>query len=410
MRILFLTHRLPYAANRGDRIRALHLLRFLAQHATVDVVSLVSDEEEAAHAGDLLDIAASVRVARTHRLRGYVRAAAALPTGRTVTHALLDSPDLAAAVAAACAAHRPDIVLAFCSGMARVALLPPLSGIPLVLDMVDVDSEKWKSLGVTARWPARWIYAREGRCLAAFEAAAARRSRAVLVVNERERAALLALAPDAPVHVVPNGIALEEFAPPDAPSAEPRVVFCGVMSYAPNEEAALWLAREVWPLVRAQVPAATLSLVGSSPPAAMQRLPSADPSIEVTGTVADVKPYLWRAAVAAAPLRLARGVQNKVLEAVAAGLPCVVTPAVHEGLPAEVVPATRLASTPAAFAAAIVDLLSRTAQQRRAIAGQAALQPLAWPDRLAPLLPLLESPPSQVTNRAIPSANGVDGR
>jgi sugar transferase (PEP-CTERM/EpsH1 system associated) len=410
VRILFLTHRLPYAANRGDRIRALHLLRFLAQHARVDVVSLVEDEEEAAHAGDLRDIAASVRVARTSRLRGYARAAAALPTSRTVTHALLDSPDLAAAVAEACAAHRPDIVLAFCSGMARVALAPPLNGIPLILDMVDVDSEKWKSLGVTARWPARWIYAREGRCLAAFEAAAARRSRAVLVVNERERAALLALAPDAPVHVVPNGIALEEFAPPGGPAVEPRVVFCGVMSYAPNEEAALWLADEVWPLVRAQVPAARLSLVGSSPPSAMQRLPSADPSIEVTGTVADVKPYLWRAAVAAAPLRLARGVQNKVLEAVAAGLPCVVTPAVHEGLPAEVLPATRLAATPAAFAAAIVDLLARTPQERRDIAGRAALQPLAWPDRLAPLLALLEPPSSQATNRAIPSANGVAGR
>jgi hypothetical protein len=142
----------------------------------------------------------------------------------------------------------------------------------------------------------------------------------------------------------------------------------------------------------------------------MQRLPSADPSIEVTGTVADVKPYLWRAAVAAAPLRLARGVQNKVLEAVAAGLPCVVTPAVHEGLPAEVLPATRLAATPAAFAAAIVDLLARTPQERRDIAGRAALQPLAWPDRLAPLLALLEPPSSQATNRAIPSANGVAGR
>ena len=92
------------------------------------------------------------------------------------------------------------------------------------------------------------------------------------------------------------------------------------------------------------------------------------------------------------------------------GLPCVVTPAVHEGLPAEVVPATRLAATPAEFAAAIVDLLGRTPQERRAIAGRAALQRLAWPDRLAPLLPLLESPRSQVTNRAIPSVNGVDGR
>lgn len=415
MRILFLTHRLPYAANRGDRIRALHLLKFLAEHATVDLVSLVEDDEEAAHAADLRPLTASVRVARTSRFRGYARALAALPTKRTVTHALLDSADLDAAIRDAVAAHQPDVVLAFCSGMARVALAPPLGGVPLILDMVDVDSEKWKSLGATAARPARWIYAREARCLAAFEAAAARRSHAVLVVNERERSALLKIAPGTPVHVVPNGISLEDFAPPGPPSAEPRVVFCGVMSYAPNEEAALWMAREVWPLVRAQVPAATLVLVGSSPPPSVQKLASEGAGIEVTGTVPEVRSYLWGAAVAVAPLRLARGVQNKVLEAVAAGVPCVVTPAVHEGLPAEVVPATRLAARPEEFAEAVIDLLSRTPEDRRAIAGRASLQALAWPDRLAPLLPLLESALrrsalSQSTNRATPSPNGVDGR
>ena len=410
MRVLFLTHRLPYAANRGDRIRALHLLKFLARHATVDLVSLVADDEEASHAGDLAHVAASVRVARVSRLRGYARALAALPTPRTVTHALLDSPDLDSAIRATCAAHRPDVVISFCSGMARVALEPPLRDIPLILDMVDVDSEKWKSLGVTAPRPARWIYAREGRCLAAFEASAARRSHAVLVVNERERAALLAIAPGTPVHVVPNGIGLEDFAPAGPPSAEPRVVFCGVMSYAPNEEASLWMAQQVWPLVRARVPAATLALVGSAPPASMQRLAAADASVEVTGTVPDVRPYLWRAAVAVAPLRLARGVQNKVLEAVAAGLPCVVTPAVQDGLPAEIVPATRLAAEPAAFAAAVVELLTSTPEARRAIAARAAFQPLAWSDRLAPLLPLLESALSQSIKRATPVANGVDGR
>jgi polysaccharide biosynthesis protein PslH len=419
VRILFLTHRLPYAANRGDRIRALHLLQFLARHATVDLVSLVDGDEEASHAGDLSHLTASVRVARTSRLRGYARALAALPTTRTLTHALLDSATLDAAVREAVDANRPDVILAFCSGMARVALQPPLRGIPLILDMVDVDSEKWKRLGLTAKPPTRWIYAREGRCLAAFEATAARQSHAVLVVNERERSALLGIAPGTPVHVVPNGISLEHFAPPGPPSEEQRVVFCGVMSYAPNEEAVLWMAREVWPRVRARLPAATLSLVGSSPPAAIERLPSADRSIDVTGTVPDVRPHLWRAAVAVAPLLLARGVQNKVLEAVAAGLPCVVTPAVQDGLPSEVIAGTRLAATPDEFAAAIIDLLLRPASERRAIASQARLQPLAWSERLAPLVPLLDaalgesgrrrSALSHSTNRATPTLKGVDG-
>lgn len=410
MRILFLTHRLPYAANRGDRIRALHLLKFLAQHATVDLVSLVEDDNEMSHARDLLQIAETVGVARTARLRGYARALATLPTRRTLTHAFLDAPDLGDTIRRAVDAHRPDVVLTFCSGMARFALERPLNDLPFVLDMVDVDSQKWKDLGTTARLPARWIYATEARRLAAFEARASRRAHAVLVVNSRERSSLLEIAPDANIHVVPNGIALDEFAPSAPPSPEPRVTFCGVMNYAPNEEAALWMARDVWPLVRAQRPDARLSLVGASPTPAVQRLATLDSTIEVTGTVDDVRPYLWRSAIGVAPLRLARGVQNKVLEAVAAGLPCVVTPPVHQGLPAEVVAATTLGSGAESFAAAVLDLLSRPAAERRAIAGRAQLQALAWPDRLAPLLPLLESARSHSTNRKIPSENGVDGR
>jgi sugar transferase (PEP-CTERM/EpsH1 system associated) len=409
MRILFLTHRLPYAANRGDRIRALHLLKFLARHATVDLVSLVADDEEAAHAGDLRDVAASVRVARIGRARGYARALAALPTRKTLTHALLDSAELSSRIHEAVDAHRPDVVLAYCSGMARLALEPPLADIPFVLDMVDVDSEKWKMLGTTARRPARWVYAREAACLAAFEAAASSKARAVIVVNERERQSLLRLAPRANVQVIPNGIALDEFLPPGAPSEERRVTFCGVMNYAPNEEAALWMARDVWPLVRAGVPDATLSIVGASPTPAVQKL-AADPSIEVTGTVPEVKPYLWRSAVGVAPLKLARGVQNKVLEAVAAGLPAVVTPAVHAGLPVEMLGAVRMADTAARFAAEVIDLLGRPPAERRAIARRANLQALTWPDRLAPVVSLLESARSHSTNRSIPSANDVDGR
>ena len=409
MRILFLTHRLPYAANRGDRIRALNLLRFLAPHADVDLVSLVHDRDEENHAGDLRDIVASVRVARTHRWMGYAAAAAALPTRRPLTHALLDAPGLASAVRETVATHPPDLVLAYCSGMARVALGGQLRQFPFVLGMVDLDSEKWKELGVTARAPARWIYAREARSLAVFEPLAARRAEAVLVVNERERASLLALAPDANVQVVPNGIALDEFRPPSGPSSDFRVTFCGVMDYEPNEAAAIWLAREVWPAVHRRHPSSRLSLVGANPTAAVRRLAEADPSIDVTGTVPDVRPYLWRSALAVAPLRVARGIQNKVLEALAAGLPCVVTRTVEAGLPQEALPGCAVADEPAAFAAAIADLLSLDPARRRACADLADLQPLTWPARLAPLLPLLESAISHSTNRAIPSSKGVEG-
>jgi sugar transferase (PEP-CTERM/EpsH1 system associated) len=391
VRILFLTHRLPYAANKGDRIRALHLLRALAPHAQVDLVSLVHDADEASHAADLEPLASSVTVAPVSRLRGYVRAAAALGTRKPLTHALLDAPSLRDSIRRIVQQRRPDLILAYCSGMARFALEAPLDSIPLVVDLVDVDSEKWKSLSRTARMPRRWVYAREARLLAAFEGLAARSARSVLVVNEKERASLLRLEPLADVRVVPNGVALDEFRPTAPPSDEPLVTFCGVMNYRPNEEGAVWLARLVWPAVRARCPNARLVLLGSNPTPAVVRLAAADPSIDVTGMVPDVRPYLWRTAVSVAPLFMARGVQNKVLEAVAAGLPSVVTPAVHEGLPAEILPACVSASDPDAFAQAIVQLLNRTSSERRAMAAAANVTALSWKHQLSALRGILDA-------------------
>jgi sugar transferase (PEP-CTERM/EpsH1 system associated) len=273
--------------------------------------------------------------------------------------------------------------------MARFALEPPLRELPLVLDMVDVDSVKWRTLARTAAPPLHWVYRAEARSLSAFEARAARHARVVLVVNEREVDSLRQVEPSAHVQVVPNGVALETFRPPDPPTGERRVVFCGVMGYRPNEEAAVWFARSVWPLVRQEYPDARLSLVGSQPTASVRRLAIDDPTIEVTGSVPDVRPYLWRSALAVAPLFVARGLQNKVLEAVAAGLPCVVTPAVLEGLPSEVLPACLLASDADAFAVAVRRALGRTATDRRVIASSADMRSLTWDSQLARLIPIL---------------------
>jgi glycosyltransferase involved in cell wall biosynthesis len=163
------------------------------------------------------------------------------------------------------------------------------------------------------------------------------------------------------------------------------------MNYAPNEQGAIWLAREVWPLVLRRFPDAQLTLVGANPTARVRRLAAAGPGITVTGSVPDVRPYLWRSAVAVAPLQLARGVQNKVLEAVAAALPAVVTPVVADGLPAEVLGACRLASTAETFAHEVGDLLARSPDERRAIAREAKLDVLSWQRRLGALAGLLEA-------------------
>jgi glycosyltransferase involved in cell wall biosynthesis len=161
------------------------------------------------------------------------------------------------------------------------------------------------------------------------------------------------------------------------------------MNYDPNVRGAVWLTREVWPLVRAEHPDARLMLIGATPAAAVRALANEPSGVVVTGTVPDVKLYLWNAAVAVAPLLIARGVQNKVLEAVAAGVPCVVTQPVAEGLPREVHDACRVGADARAFANAICEVLRLSPSARRDMAAKADLRGLAWPGRLEALIELL---------------------
>ena len=373
MRILVLTHRLPYAPNRGDRLRAYHMLQGLKNRADVELVSLVHDADEASHVPDVERFVSRVTAVRVPTLRNYVRSAATLLGDTPLTHGLLDAPDMTAVLNEACASRRPDVVFAYCSGMARFALAPPLKDIPLVLDLVDVDSRKWSDMAAASRPPLAWLYRRESKTLGAFEGRAAERAAAALVVNSREAAIARELAPAANVRVLNNGVELDRLRPPGEPSDLPRVVFCGVMNYAPNDEGMQWFVREVWPRVLAARPDATLAVVGSDPTRALKAQCAGHGSIEITGRVADVREWLWGAAVGIAPLHVARGVQNKALEAIAAGLPIVITDAVAGGLPLAAIHASSVANSPEQFATHVLDLLARSPAERRARAARADL-------------------------------------
>lgn len=404
MRVLFLTHRLPYAPNRGDRVRAYHLVRTLARDCEVDVVSLVHDADEAQHVTPIRDLGANVTVFRTGPVTGYARAAFALAGNRPLTHCLLDAPGLHRALQNIVRDRPPHIVLAYCSGMARFAVEPPLADFPFVLDMVDVDSEKWASLARVATWPKSWIYRREARYLGTFESEAVRRAVTTLVVSERERVSLLRLSPGADVRVVGNGVDTASLSPPGMPTEAPRVLFCGVMNYEPNVEGVLWFARHVWPAVRARIPHSTFVVVGANPVDAIRRLASPDQGIEVTGTVPDVRDYLWRAAVSVAPLLTARGLQNKVLEALAAGLPVVVTSNVLDGLPLAARAGCITADSAGSFAQSLIEPLTWSAVERRQRAARADLTGLGWDQQLAPVLGILRDAGRRQTNVACQSA------
>jgi len=231
-------------------------------------------------------------------------------------------------------------------------------GTRLVIDFVDADAEKWRAYAEGARPPLSWIYAREARRIVAFERGLLKAAAAGLVVSETERTLLAAAQPDArdKLFVVPNGVDTAYFQPDPIESDDQAIVLCGRMDYAPNVDGAQWFSREVLPKVRARCPDATFRIVGAGPGPAVLALGGL-PGVEVTGAVTDVRPYLAQAAVVVAPLRIARGIQNKVLEGMAAGRPVVATPQALDGIDAEAGGDVLVGADAESFAAAVCSVL-----------------------------------------------------
>jgi sugar transferase (PEP-CTERM/EpsH1 system associated) len=387
--ILFLTHRVPFPPNRGDRIRSYHLLQFLARRANVSL-ACVSDEsagrETLAHLQSLCD---QVAVRRTTKFGRTLRAIWSLARGRSATEGHFWHSELARTISQWSGGRVFDAVVSYCSGMYRYTLASDLINVPTLVDLVDVDSQKWREYADRSCWPMSWLYGLEARRVAQLERELGQRCEAVTVVSDAEAELLRELRPQAVVHSVPNGVDVDYFAPDDetlAPAPRLECVFVGVLDYFANVEGVTWFCRSVWPDVVARFPQARFVIVGRRPVAQIRGLAS-QPGVEVVGEVADVRPYLRKARVVVVPLRIARGIQNKVLEAMSAGIPVVASPQAIEGL--DVVPHEHVyvADTPADWVSAIGSLFGDEGACRRlGAAGRAFVcQHHLWDDCLRPL-------------------------
>lgn len=371
--ILFLVHRVPYPPNRGDRIRSWHLLEHLASRADVWLGFLCEEppaaETMAAVRQRCREVAAVVVPPRMRWLRGAWR----LARGRSATEGLFEVPAMRRTVERWSEQTRFDRVVVFCSSMVPYLDAPGLAGVPALVDLVDVDSQKWFDYAERTRGPRRWLYRLEGGRLRRLETATVARAEAVVLVSRPEVELLRRFCPATNAHPIGNGVNLDHFHPAQAPGPEvaARCVFTGAMNYRANVDGVVWFCREVWPELRRRCPEATFQIVGGQATAAVQRLAGL-PGVSLVGDVADVRSYVAQAAVAVAPLRVARGIQNKVLEAAAMAKAVVGSPQSLEGL--EFVPNVhvRQAGTPESWVETVLELFADAAQ-RQAL-GQAARQ------------------------------------
>jgi sugar transferase (PEP-CTERM/EpsH1 system associated) len=336
--LLFLTHRLPYPPDKGDKIHTYHLLRHLAQKHRVLLGTFVDDPQDEQHVSAVQNLCADLHVARLRPAQARWRALGSLWRREPATVACYRDAGMARWVRGISERRGADVVLVHSSAMLQYA--QQLPDAPLVVDFNDVDSAKWVDYAGRRTWPMSQVYRREGRRLLETERRGATHARWSLFATEREAQLFRTLAPEsaARVAVLGNGVDAAHFSPQVGAASpyqadEQALVFVGTMNYWPNVDAVIWFARDVLPALRQRWPTARLYIVGRSPSAAVRELHGE--AVRVIGTVPDTRPWLQHAAVVVAPMRVARGIQNKVLEAMAMARPVVASAACADAIDAE---------------------------------------------------------------------------
>jgi sugar transferase (PEP-CTERM/EpsH1 system associated) len=382
-RLLFVAHRLPYPPDKGERVRAYHELAALSREFDITLAAQADDDwTEPAQA--LGRWCSKVLVVRRRRLAAMARGAWSLSVGGSVTQGFFASGRLSREIAAAAAGGRFGVALGYSSGV--LALLEHAPAARRVMDLVDADSAKWLAYARSAPLPRRLLYMREAGGVEALERRALHICDAVTVVSESEAREL---DPSTRIHVIGNGVDWNYFAPQASPGLSRRLVFVGSMNYLPNIDGVCDFVASVWPELRRRCPDVSLDIVGRDPAPAVRRL-AREAGITVTGAVPDVRPYLTAATAVVAPLRIARGVQNKVLEALASGCCVVGSPAALEGLSLRLGQEALAASGAGEWVWQLSRVLDDTGLRSSlaARARQCAVERFGWDRQMQPLVKL----------------------
>jgi len=405
LRILYLAHRIPYPPNKGEKIRVYHQIQQLGRNHTIHLCTFADDPAEIKHTDTLKKYCVTVDVIYRSNFSTILLASVALLKRQPLSVALFYRQVLAKTIRQTLATERFDCVIVSCSSIAQY--VASTFGVPKIIDFIDVDSEKWRLYSKHYSFPLSFIYQLEADRLASYEENLTALFDHSILCSTQEAEALRRRAKDCKISVITNGVDLDYFSPSRVPKDRLLVVFTGAMNYFPKIDAVQFFTGEIFPRVRRHLPAVDFHIVGRNPTRQVRQL-GKQPNVFVTGTIPDVRPYLAQAMVAVAPFRLARGVQNKILESMAMGVPVVGTREAFKGIAATEQDGIRMAEYPRAFAEHVISFLCDEAL--RSEAGKQARQYVErhhrWEDRGAELEGLIQ----EVVRRHREKENSVQHR
>lgn len=395
--LLFLCHRIPFPPNKGDKIATFNLLKFLSSHFDVFLGYFVDERDDLAYVDALADYCVESFYVDICDRRQSVSGLKALYKGLSVTEAHYLSDEMQTWVDTIIEQQHINNVFVYSSGIYQ--FVENYTERHLVIDLCDIDSDKWRQYAENKPWFLRWIYQREQRLLSAYEQEILAQARYVGLVTEDESKLFCSLSPEKfadKIKTIPNGVDTVFF-DPNATFDRPAelvtqslsICFTGAMDYWANEDAVVWFCQHVWPKVRVSYAHCQFNIVGGNPTANVQKLAQLS-GVNVTGRVPDVRPYIAEAQLVVAPMRIARGVQNKVLEGMSMAKVVVMTSMAQEGIEIDANIARYVVDDADEMAVLINQLLAQSLTEQGQYNRQWILNKFSWNGALKSLPTLFE--------------------
>ena len=349
MNILFLCHRIPYPPNKGDKIRSFNEVKYLSKKHKIYLAFLIDNEKDLPYVNELKKYCETIDYDFISPGWQKIKSLPYLLSRKPLTVSYFYSKKLQKAVDYRLLTIKFDAIFAFSSPMAEYVLKSKvfrsrfdrgerINDPMLIIDFVDVDSDKWRMYAEYSPFPKTLIYKNEWKSLMAYEKKIGKAFDISIFVSDAEVELFKSFAPDVNAISIPNGVDLSYFSNTTNKTIRSNeqkgfnILFTGAMDYFPNEDGVLFFYYKIWPIIKDKLPQSRFYIVGGNPSKKLKTITEKDKDVLLTGYVDDVRQYVWKADVFVAPLRIARGIPNKILEALAAGLPVVATSRASQGI------------------------------------------------------------------------------